>query len=179
MPGQMGTDLPQFSSISCYSLLEYWHRTARRTKMCTVEWYRYQTCFDLPSRKAFTQPTLANGKAWLSSMVSCTDCGKPQLILPKALRPKVLQQLHHLPTSGHLVVAKTLGRVRERFYWIQSDVMYRTGAETVMSVHREEALKREPELPWESTMLVPQWSALLWIFLASLVPRLSPHPDEK
>ena len=47
-----------------------------------------------------------------------------QLVLPKALRAEVLQQLHDAPTAGHLGIAKTLGRVRERFYWVQcrSDV---------------------------------------------------------
>ena len=42
-----------------------------------------------------------------------------QIILPKALRPSVLHQLHNTPTAGHLAVAKTLSRVRERFYWAQ------------------------------------------------------------
>ena len=41
-----------------------------------------------------------------------------QLILPKKLRPGVLQQLHCSPTAGHLGVYKTLGRIRERFYWV-------------------------------------------------------------
>ena len=40
-----------------------------------------------------------------------------QLILPKKLRPGVLQQLH-CSTAGHLGVNKTLGRIRERFYWV-------------------------------------------------------------
>ena len=42
-----------------------------------------------------------------------------QLILPKSLRSEVLQQLHNTQTAGHLGVAKTLSRVRERFYWVQ------------------------------------------------------------
>ncbi len=41
-----------------------------------------------------------------------------QLVLPKKLRPFVLQQLHSTPTGGHFGVAKTLGKVRERFYWV-------------------------------------------------------------
>ena len=40
-----------------------------------------------------------------------------QLILPKPLRSDVLHQLHNTLTAGHLAVAKTLNRVRERFYW--------------------------------------------------------------
>ena len=42
-----------------------------------------------------------------------------QLVVPKEMRPQLLQQLHSSPTAGHLGVNKTLGRVRERFYWVQ------------------------------------------------------------
>ena len=42
-----------------------------------------------------------------------------QLILPKLLRQGVLQQLHDAHTAGHLGTAKTLSRVRQRFYWVQ------------------------------------------------------------
>ncbi len=41
-----------------------------------------------------------------------------QLVLPKKLRPRILQQLHDTATGGHFGVAKTLGKVRERFYWV-------------------------------------------------------------
>ena len=47
------------------------------------------------------------------------DTTLKQLILPKSHQPKVLQQVHNLPTSGHLGIAKTLGHARERFYWVQ------------------------------------------------------------
>ena len=40
-----------------------------------------------------------------------------QLLLPKKLRPQVLHEVHNTPTGGHLGIAKTLGRIRERFYW--------------------------------------------------------------
>lgn len=42
-----------------------------------------------------------------------------QLILPKSLRPEVMQQLHGNRTSGHMGIAKTLGRIKDRFYWVQ------------------------------------------------------------
>ena len=38
-----------------------------------------------------------------------------QLVVPKNLRPSVL---HLLPRSGHMEVAKTTGRIKERFYWM-------------------------------------------------------------
>jgi len=47
------------------------------------------------------------------------DANIKQLILPESLRKEVLQQLHNSQTAGHLGVAKTLSRVKERFYWVQ------------------------------------------------------------
>ena len=41
-----------------------------------------------------------------------------QLLLPKKLREEVLYQLHEIPTAGHLGIAKTLHRVRQRYYWV-------------------------------------------------------------
>ena len=41
-----------------------------------------------------------------------------QLVVPESLRPSVLHHLHNLSTSGHLGVAKTTGRIKERFYWV-------------------------------------------------------------
>ena len=40
-----------------------------------------------------------------------------QLVMPSSLRNDVLQELHTEETAGHLGVNKTLGRVKERFYW--------------------------------------------------------------
>ncbi len=45
------------------------------------------------------------------------DASVKQLVVPKTLRPDVLHQLHNVPVAGHFGVAKTLGRLRERFYW--------------------------------------------------------------
>ena len=42
-----------------------------------------------------------------------------QLVLPRSLRQEVLQELHDTRTAGHLGRAKTLGRIRQRFYWVQ------------------------------------------------------------
>ena len=64
--------------------------------------------------------------AWYSRLweTPAGDATVPQLLLPKKLREEVLHQLHNTVTSGHLGVSKTLGRVRERFYWVgcQRDV---------------------------------------------------------
>ncbi|KAL5004068.1 hypothetical protein ScPMuIL_017524, partial [Solemya velum] len=52
----------------------------------------------------------------------CWECddGKNiewQTVLPKALTPYVLGQLHDSPTGGHLGIKKTLCKVRRRFFW--------------------------------------------------------------
>ena len=49
---------------------------------------------------------------------STGDLATKQLVVPKSLRPSVLHLLHNLPTSGHMGVAKTTKRVRERLYWV-------------------------------------------------------------
>lgn len=40
-----------------------------------------------------------------------------KIVLPKALVPDVLKELHDAPTGGHLGVRKTLFKVSIRFYW--------------------------------------------------------------
>lgn len=41
-----------------------------------------------------------------------------QVVLPQALVPKVLAQLHDSPTGGHLGIQKLQGKVKDRFYWL-------------------------------------------------------------
>ena len=41
-----------------------------------------------------------------------------QLILPRKRIPEVLEELHSSASGGHFGVNKTLGKVRERFYWV-------------------------------------------------------------
>ena len=42
---------------------------------------------------------------------------QPQVILPKAMVPNVLAQLHNTATGGHLGIQKLQGKVKDRFYW--------------------------------------------------------------
>ena len=49
-----------------------------------------------------------------------TPAGSPpvaQIVVPEALRNEVLYDLHEGALGGHLGVDKTLGRLKERFYW--------------------------------------------------------------
>ncbi|KAK3892901.1 hypothetical protein Pcinc_003267 [Petrolisthes cinctipes] len=41
-----------------------------------------------------------------------------QLVVPKKLRPNILNDSHNQITSGHLRVKKILSRLRQRFYWM-------------------------------------------------------------
>jgi transposase InsO family protein len=43
---------------------------------------------------------------------------KVQIALPRSLRTQILERLHSDPTAGHLGTAKTIERVKARFYWI-------------------------------------------------------------
>ncbi|CAC5382285.1 unnamed protein product [Mytilus coruscus] len=48
------------------------------------------------------------------------DTGKKiswQLVVPDSFKTDILTNLHDAVTAGHLGVNKTLGRIRERFYW--------------------------------------------------------------
>ena len=40
-----------------------------------------------------------------------------QLVVPKGLRAEILREMHDAKTAGHLGVTKTLGRIKQRFYW--------------------------------------------------------------
>ena len=40
-----------------------------------------------------------------------------QLVVPKGLRADILREMHDAKTAGHLRVTKTLGRIKQRFYW--------------------------------------------------------------
>ena len=40
-----------------------------------------------------------------------------QLLVPESLTAVILRELHDSKTAGHLGVAKTLGRVKQRYYW--------------------------------------------------------------
>ena len=65
-----------------------------------------------------------------------------QAVVPLGLRREVLKYCHDVRASGHLGVKKTLGRVRQRFYWpgLQSDVRtYITGCQA--------CLKRKAPIP--------------------------------
>ncbi|KAJ8948867.1 hypothetical protein NQ318_013521 [Aromia moschata] len=43
---------------------------------------------------------------------------RKHLIVPRNRVPEVLEEIHNGSTGGHLGVTKTLGKVRERFYWV-------------------------------------------------------------
>ena len=46
------------------------------------------------------------------------DATLRQLVVPAFLREKVLQELHGSVTAGHFGIAKTYGRVQQRYYWV-------------------------------------------------------------
>ena len=47
------------------------------------------------------------------------DATLSQLVVSASLREKVLQELHGSVTAEHLRIAKTYGRVQQRYYWVK------------------------------------------------------------
>ena len=45
------------------------------------------------------------------------DRGWTQLVVPKKFRQDILRDLHEGVTGGHLGEAKTLSKLKERYYW--------------------------------------------------------------
>ena len=62
---------------------------------------------------------LENGVLYRLWETPAEECSIKLLVAPRDIRAELLQHLHSSPTAGHLGVNKTLGRVRERFYWVQ------------------------------------------------------------
>ena len=61
--------------------------------------------------------SIINGVLTRQSQTSRSGTEVTQVILPSALREKVLHQLHDLRISGHLGIQRTIARVNQRFYW--------------------------------------------------------------
>ena len=61
-----------------------------------------------------------------------------QLVVPHALREEIIQELHAGPLEGHLGEDKTLGKVKEWFYWpgMQQDVAQWIRTCSVCTTHR-------------------------------------------
>ncbi len=72
-----------------------------------------------------------------------------QLVVPKEIRMELLQHLHSSPTAGHLGVNKTLGRVRERFYWVQCSKDVRTFCRNCDLCSSRRGPKSKPRAPLE------------------------------
>ena len=70
-----------------------------------------------------------------------------QAIIPIKQRRIVLNFAHDIKASGHLGIRKTLGRIRQRFYWpgLQNDVRtYVSGCETCAKRKGPGRIKRAP-----------------------------------
>ena len=72
-----------------------------------------------------------------------------QLVAPKEIRAELLRQLHSSPTAGHLGVNKTLGRVRERFYWVQCSKDVRSFCRNCDLCSSRRGPKSKPRAPLE------------------------------
>lgn len=84
------------------------------------KWYaRMLTLVESKPRK-FPLWRIENGKLFKRAKVKYPDLrGENEwlIVVPKDQRTEVIQKCHDLPTSGHLGVQKTLGRISSQWYW--------------------------------------------------------------
>ena len=73
-----------------------------------------------------------------------TDRETWQLVIPHANREEFLRDMHEGPLGGHLGEEKTLGRLKERYYWQVTMPMYRIGVPLVQIVQQRNHESRAP-----------------------------------
>lgn len=66
------------------------------------------------------------------------------LAVPAHLRSTILQQLHDMPTAGHIGISRTYERVRQRFFW---PGLYRSIRRYVSSCDQCQRRKTPTSLP--------------------------------
>ena len=88
-----------------------------------------------------------NGILYREWKVVGTDLSQFQVVIPLKERRTVLRYCHDHKSSGHLGMKKTLGKVREKFYWpsLQNDVRaYVAGCEKCLMRKAPSRLKKAP-----------------------------------
>jgi hypothetical protein len=75
-----------------------------------------------------------------------------QVCLPKSMVPRILQEMHDAPFSGHLSTAKTYARVLERYYWKGMYDDIKNYCESCVVCSRRKVPHRQGNIP----MLSPQ-----------------------
>ena len=81
-----------------------WHAVAPCNEIIKAYWSQWDSLY------------LEEGMLFRQWETPAGDRIVKQLVLPRTLQFQILHELHSTPTAGHLGVAKTLGRIRERFY---------------------------------------------------------------
>lgn len=104
----------------------------------------------------------------LDGLLYCHDpkskCGHPlkhlKLYVPTAIRGCLLKYYHDHPTAGYLSVAKTVARVRLRFFWLNLASNDRTYVASCVVCQDSKTRQRKPvglmvpihpQRPWEYT----------------------------
>ncbi len=107
--------LSQLADADIKSIVEWLEKSSERP-----QWMEVSPCSE--ATKAYWAQwqslKLHGGALYCHWETPAGDATVKQLVLPKSLRPEVLRQLHSTPTAGHFGIAKTLGRLRDRFYWV-------------------------------------------------------------
>ncbi|KAJ8939041.1 hypothetical protein NQ318_007672 [Aromia moschata] len=72
---------------------------------------------------------------------------RKQLIVPRNRVPEVLEEIHNGSTGGHLGVTKTLGKVRERFYWVNCTTDVKEWCKKCVVCAASNGPQRHPKAP--------------------------------
>ncbi|KAJ8933818.1 hypothetical protein NQ318_022686 [Aromia moschata] len=72
---------------------------------------------------------------------------RKQLIVPRNRVPEVLEEIHNGSTGGHLGVTKTLGKVRERFYWVNCTTDVKDWCKKCVVCGASNGPQRHPKAP--------------------------------
>ncbi|KAJ8948273.1 hypothetical protein NQ318_020758 [Aromia moschata] len=72
---------------------------------------------------------------------------RKQLIVPRNRVPEVLEEIHNRSTGGHPGVTKTLGKVRERFYWVNCTTDVKDWCKKCVVCATSNGPQRHPKAP--------------------------------
>ena len=91
---------------------------AKESDVCpTKEEVRCQSLKTRKQIQIWDQLTLQEGLLMRRFRDANTDSTRLQLVVPHCLRESILEELHGGIVGGHLGEEKTLGRLKQRFYW--------------------------------------------------------------
>ncbi|KAJ8935685.1 hypothetical protein NQ318_016803 [Aromia moschata] len=97
---------------------------------------------------------------------------RKQLIVPKNRVPEILEEIHNRSTGGHLGVTKMLGKVRERFYWVNCTTDVKEWCKKCVVCAASNGPQRHPKTPmrqYKSDGMVERMNRTINRYLSKVV----------